>query len=97
MLCFLFLYYDYLYSIFLVDYKTNSKIIVDNYDPVTIDTTIIITAYIYFHRLIWLLSDSGWFKIIRILPDKIYAKCLVLRIYNASRINEENSSSFSSV
>lgn len=90
MLCFLFLYYDSLYSIFLVYYKTNSKIIVDNYDPVAVDT--IVTAYIYFHRLIWLLSDSGWFKITRILPDKIYAKYLVLRTYNASRINEENSS-----
>lgn len=97
MLYFLFLYCDSLYSAFLVDYRTNNKVIVDNYDPVTIDITVIMTACIYFHRLIWLLWDSGGFEITSVLSDKIYAKYLVLRIYNASHTNEENNSSFSSV
>ena len=73
---------------FLVEYKTNSKIIIDNYYPVTIDITVIMTVHIYFLRLIWLLQDSGGFEITNVLSDKIYAKCLVLRVYNASHTNE---------
>lgn len=55
------------------------------------------TIYIHFLRLIWLHQDSGGFEINSVLSDKIYAKCLVLRVYNASHTNEENNSSFSSV
>lgn len=55
------------------------------------------TAYIHFLRLIWLLQDSGGFEITNVLADKINAKYLILRAYNASHTNEENSSSFSSV
>lgn len=73
---------------FLVDYKTNSKIISDNYYPVTIDITVMLTVHIYFLRLIWLLRDSGGFEITSVLSDKIYAQCLVLRVYNASHTNE---------